>query len=124
MSDSLRDAVNSLFGERAGEFSDSEPSCEAADRIEEILAADFAPKVAHDIAFHLTDWRGDAARLVAIINSPGSFSDDEIRSTLTAFLLHAPNHIVAAAKLGGWPANDIFGIGALDGTDGNEGTAV
>ena len=30
-----------------------------------------------------------------------------------AFLIHAPNHIVAAAKLGGFPVSDVFEIGAL-----------
>ncbi len=30
-----------------------------------------------------------------------------------AFLIHAPNHIAAAAKLGGFPVSDVFEVGAV-----------
>jgi hypothetical protein len=33
---------------------------------------------------------------------------------LTALLIHAPNHLAAAAKLAGWPVRDVFGVGPLE----------
>ena len=69
---------------------------------------------AYDLAFHLSDWRADAAFLVALHLAPTRFSSDEVRDGITQFLVHAPNHVAAAAKVAGWPVQDIFGIGALD----------
>jgi hypothetical protein len=48
---------------------------------------------------------------------PDRFSANEIRERVLSFLVHAPNHVAAAAKLGGWPVKDIFGVGALSGGD-------
>ena len=66
------------------------------------------------LAFHLSDWRADAAFLVALSLAPKRFTAEEIENGLAAFLVHAPNHVAAAAKLSGWPIRDIFGVGALD----------
>ena len=74
----------------------------------------YPAEVAHDIAFHLTDCESDAAFIVAVTLSPERFTPDEIRSGVAAFIVHAPNHIAAAAKHGGFPVTDVFGIGALD----------
>jgi hypothetical protein len=38
--------------------------------------------------------------------------------------VHAPNHVAAAAKLGGWPIADIFEIGALDAARDHHDPAV
>jgi hypothetical protein len=70
---------------------------------------------AYDLAFHLSDWRADAAFLLALHLAPDRFSLEEVKEGVTQFLMHAPNHVVAAAKLGGWPVEDVFGIGALEG---------
>jgi hypothetical protein len=70
---------------------------------------------AYDLAFHLSDWRADAAFLLALHLAPNRFSLEEVKEGITQFLVHAPNHIAAAAKLGGWPVEDVFGIGALEG---------
>ena len=69
---------------------------------------------AYELAFHLSDWRADAAFLVALSLAPDRFTREEVEQGLTAFLVHAPNHVAAAAKLGGWPVQDIFEVGALD----------
>jgi hypothetical protein len=69
----------------------------------------------YDLAFHLSDWREDAAFLLAMHLAPERFSSDEVKDGVTQFLVHAPNHVAAAAKLGGWPVEDVFGIGALEG---------
>ena len=71
-------------------------------------------ETASELAFHLSDWREDAAFIVALALSPERFTAEEIEDGLTAFLVHAPNHVAAAAKLGGWPVADIFELGALD----------
>jgi len=61
-----------------------------------------------DVAFHLSDWREDAAALLAISLAPDHFTPEEIEECLTAFLIHAPNHVLAAANLADLPATDIF----------------
>ena len=60
------------------------------------------------IAFHLTDWNGEAAFLVALHLFPERFSKEEIREGVQACLIHIPQHILAAARLGGYAAEDIF----------------
>jgi hypothetical protein len=69
---------------------------------------------AHDLAFHLSDWREDGVFLVALALAPERFTPEEVEYGIRAFLIHAPNHIAAAAKLAGWPVADIFEVGALD----------
>ena len=85
----------------------------AAARIRAAMS-DFPEDIAHDIAFHLTDWAADAAFLVALVLFPEKFTDAEVRAGVRQFLIHAPNHICAAAKLADEPVRDIFGVGALD----------
>jgi hypothetical protein len=70
---------------------------------------------AYDLAFHLSDWRADAAFLLALHLAPERFTAEEVKEGVTQFLVHAPNHVAAAAKLSGWPVEDVFGIGALEG---------
>ncbi|MDB4883279.1 MAG: hypothetical protein JWL95_2045 [Gemmatimonadetes bacterium] len=77
--------------------------------------AELPAQSAYDLAFHLSDWRADAAFLLALHLAPGRFSAEEVKEGVTQFLVHAPNHVAAAAKLGGWPVEDVFGIGALEG---------
>jgi hypothetical protein len=74
------------------------------------LAPVFGDRTARDVAFHLTDWNSNAAFLVALLLSPESFTAEEIRGEVQAFLVHAPNHVAAAAKLGGWPVEDVWGL--------------
>ncbi|HTH45949.1 MAG TPA: hypothetical protein VMB21_00425 [Candidatus Limnocylindria bacterium] len=70
---------------------------------------------AKDVAFHLSHWNADAAFLVALHLFPERFTPEEIRSGVIGFLIHAPNHVAAAAKLGGSPTEDIFEVDALSG---------
>jgi hypothetical protein len=68
---------------------------------EQILHAD-------KIAFHLTDWNDDAAFIVALHLFPERFTPEEIEAAVGMFLIHVPNHVVAAARLAGHPTDDIF----------------
>jgi hypothetical protein len=81
--------------------------------IAESLAESFDTKRAQDIAFHLTDWTSDAAFLVALSLRPDVFTKSEIEQGLMLFLVHAPNHIAAAAKLSDNPIQDVFKLGVL-----------
>ena len=60
------------------------------------------------IAFNLTDWNAEAAFLVALHLFPERFTPEEIRDGVEAFLIHAPHHVIAAARLAGHPTDDIF----------------
>jgi hypothetical protein len=66
---------------------------------------------AADVGFHLSDWGEDAAFLVAVHLLPERFTVKEIRDGVMAVLIHAPNHIAAAAHLAGWPLRDVFKVG-------------
>jgi hypothetical protein len=74
---------------------------------------DLDERAARDVAFHLTDWTAEAAFLVAVQLFPDAFTAEEIEAGVTALLIHAPNHLAAAAKLAGWPVRDVFGVGPL-----------
>jgi hypothetical protein len=74
--------------------------------------------VANDVAFHMTDWLGDLEALVRFYRDPGALSSAKAAEILTSFLVHAPNHIAAAAKLfTGFPVADVFQVGALGDDD-------
>ena len=68
---------------------------------EQILHAD-------QIAFHLTDWNSDAAFIVALHLFPERFTREEIQAGVDLFLCHVPSHVIAAARLAGWPTEDLF----------------
>jgi hypothetical protein len=71
---------------------------------EQILRAD-------EISFHLTDWNSEAAFLVALHLFPERFTPEEIREGVESFLLDVPAHVIAAARLAGYPIDDIFNEG-------------
>lgn len=105
--------LRELVGERVGQLQVPIPA--AQQNIAEALSKEHPGQVSRDIAFHMTDWQSDAAFVVAVLLFPERFTQDEIRSGVEAFLVHAPNHAAAAAKLGGYPVTDVFDVGALDG---------
>lgn len=105
----VRGIFRELAGGRASQISSP------AQAIEQALVKDYPAEIARDIAFHLTDWQSNAAFLVALSLFPERFTPDEIRSGVEAFIVHAPNHAAAAAKLYGFPVTDVFGIDAIDG---------
>lgn len=72
------------------------------------LMDDRASEAASSIAFHLTDWNWEAAFLVAVHLQPDSFTADEIRTGIDMLLIHAPEHIAEAARLAGYPVDNIF----------------
>lgn len=74
---------------------------------------ELSEEAAFDLAFHLSDWREDGAFLTALALAPTRFTPEEIEAGITGFLVHAPNHIAAAAKISGWQVEDIFGLGVL-----------
>lgn len=104
-----------LVGERASQLSVAIPDAQPI--IRKALLSEHSEDIAHDIAFHLTDWHSDAAFIVSMLLFPERFTREQIREGVLRFVIHAPNHTAAAAKLCGWPVSDIFEIGALDATD-------
>ncbi len=114
---SIDEKVESIFHEIAGDRADLilslfSPS-DARGKIAAAMRPEHSKEVADDIAFHMLDWNGDAAFLLALYLFPERFSVNEVRVGITNFLIHAPDHIAAAAKLSGHPINDTFGLGDL-----------
>lgn len=106
-----------LVGDRATRLDPTQSQHEIIRRMSKVLAREFDPAVADDIAFHLSDWVADAAFLVALHLFPERFTDAQVEEGIESFLIHAPNHVGAAAALGEHPIEDIFEVGALRGTD-------
>ena len=106
---SSRDKVDAIFRELVGTHADRlSGSLYLADvnsRITEVLAKEETTTEEivrkDEIGFHLVDWQADAAFIVALSLFPERFTDDEIEEGIISFLLHAPSHVVRAAKLYG-----------------------
>ena len=116
--DSVSEKVITVFrelvGDRADRLRGDRHASDASRALEPALAADGHPKNAAELAFHLSDWNWDAAFLVAVHLFPERFTPEELSVGADMVLMHAPNHLVAAAKLAGHPVEDIFEVGALD----------
>jgi hypothetical protein len=89
----------------------SKPSDEARGAFEGALSADYSPTVAPEVAFHLSDWNWDAAFLVAVHLFHERFTPEELLVGADMVLIHAPNHLAAAATLVGHPIEDVFEVG-------------
>src|SRR5688572_21640617 len=85
-----------LVGERASQFSIPVPKAQKV--IKRALRKDYGDQTAFDIAFHMTDWNRDAAIISAFLLFPERFTPGEIRSGINYIVVHAPNHMAAAAK--------------------------
>ena len=68
----------------------------------------YAKETAGNIAINVADWQADAAFLVALHLFPERFTDEEIDDGVRSLLIHVPAHVIAAARLAGHPAEDIF----------------
>jgi len=110
----VSDIFKELAGGRAVNLYPTLFPDETRDAIERALGGELDAETASRLAFHLVDWNGDAAFLVALLLFPERFTPEEIRAGVTDFLIHAPNHVAAAAELGGWPVGDIFKGGLVD----------
>lgn len=97
------------FGERAALFKGGIPARAAHAQLAAALAEDLDPPIADDVAFHLLDWETDAGFLVAFMLFPERFTDEELQAATSMFLVHAPAHVFAAARLAGYGVPDTFG---------------
>jgi len=115
--DSFRQKVDALlselFADRATRLREPDAQ-QTRDTLARALSADYPPDVAREIAFHLVDWASDAAFVLAVHLFPERFTPEELVAGVDMLLIHAPNHLAAAAKLAGHPVEDIFEVGALD----------
>jgi hypothetical protein len=123
--DTVSEKVQSLFksivGEAAIRLDGSYFPDKICNRISEVLSEYYSEEIAKKIAFHLVDWNGDAAFLVALHLWPEKFTTKEIVKGLFQLFPHVPDHLAAAAKLAGQPVTDVFEVGALDGEEDVDG---
>jgi len=104
-----------LVGDRVVRLDASHHNADAIATIARALSPIPGDRRSHDIAFHLSDWASDAAFIVAVQLFPERFTSAEIARGVNRFLIHAPNHVAAAAALSCHPVEDIFEVGALRG---------
>jgi hypothetical protein len=113
---SFRVKVEAIFRELAGNRAVTLDATRLPESITATIKAALVAKDAGEaeilhsekIAFNLTDWSAEAGFLVALHLFPERFTPDEIRDGVEAFLIHAPHHVIAAARLAGHPTDDIF----------------
>jgi putative membrane protein len=75
---------------------------------------------AEDIAFHMTDWFRDLDNLNRFFANPEAMTPEAVNREVLGVLVHMPHHLAAAAKLyTGQPVSDVFGIGAVEVTNGS-----
>ncbi len=110
--DMLDEKVQAIFSEIAGaeraKWLHGDVPSRVMEQIAQAISSEHPPEVAGEIGFHLGDWQGDAAFLVALHLFPERFTLEEIRDGVRAFLIHAPQHIIAAARLAGNSIDDVF----------------
>jgi hypothetical protein len=115
--------VAAIFKELAGDRSQAlegprQPAA-VTTTITAALASDLADEIEvlhkDEIAFHLIDWRSDAAFLVALHLFPERFTREEIAAGIDLFLIHVPAHVIAAARLSGNSTDDVFAADDKDG---------
>jgi hypothetical protein len=73
---------------------------------------------AQEVAFHMADWKTDLDEWAGVWEDPERFNDEELTDIIYGFLVHVPNHVVAAKKLlelG--PIEDVFGVGIFEEDD-------
>ena len=111
---STRDKVAGIFRELAGEYADRLAATRFLADVNSRITAAIARSqeeadilAADGIGFHLVDWQADAAFIVALSLYPDRFTDEEVREGVEFFLLHAPAHVLAAARLSGIPIADL-----------------
>ena len=85
------------IGNRLSFFASGETDDKLFDRIAQAMAGEVDdPK---GLAFHITDWRAEAAFLVALVALPEHFTDEEIIQGVYAVIFHGWYHINEASKV-------------------------
>ena len=111
--DSVRDKVDAIFrelvGDRARELRGDIPARRTNDVLGQALAAetDLDPLKADELAFNLVDWNSDAAFLVAVMLFPERFTQEELGAGVGRFMVHVPDHVIAAARIGGYGIAEV-----------------
>ncbi len=78
-------------------------------------ANEFSEEQCADIAFHMTDWIDNLESIIELYEKPDFYKAEDVNKILLDFLIHAPEHIIAASKLlTGNTVKDIFDVGALE----------
>ncbi len=120
MDDKALQIFRELVGDRADRLNGSHYPADVNTRITAALNSD-APDSSEasvlrrdGIGFHLVDWQHEAAFLVALVLFPERFTDEEIRDGVESVLIHAPAHVLEAARLGGYQTTNIFNTNSND----------
>jgi hypothetical protein len=88
-----------IAGDRAIRVDGSKSPEDVKDLVASALQRKYGEERARDLAFHVLDWNGDAAFLVALLLFPERFQEDEVEAGITGFLVHAPNHVPHALRI-------------------------
>jgi len=104
------DAIFEFAGDRRNMIDPNRPATAVIERMAHVLEPSLGKEHAREVAFHLSDWSADAAFLVALHLFPEMFDDEMTLDGLMGAVVHAPNHMAAAARLAGFPVHDSFKI--------------
>ena len=96
-----------IVGERSERLKGGKSLADSIERIASGLRKENIQQ-SQDIGFHLMDWQAEAAFLVAVALYPERFTDEEIQDGVEGVLIHAPHHILEAARQAGYEPQNIF----------------
>lgn len=113
VSDKVQTIFRELAGHAADRLSGATHLADVSSRITAALASadsfgEEGRQRLDGIGFHTVDWQNEAAFIVALCLYPDRFTDGEIRDGVESLLLHAPAHVLEAARLGGYSTENIF----------------
>jgi hypothetical protein len=101
--------IFSFAGERAKNLDGA--GMAVRERVASVYEKKLGTEKAYELAYHVCDWNDEAAFIVALHLYPERFTNKEIASGIEAVLIHAPNHLLAAATLAGKQLIDIWDLG-------------
>jgi hypothetical protein len=112
--DRLETKVHQVLAGAIPELPDMDYDSPRAEKVREAIQKAFADRFgdeeAAELSFHMTDWADfDLEFLMALFFAPDKFSIQEVRAGVTQVLIHASNHLAAAAKIAGYPVNSFWG---------------
>ena len=116
--ESFRVKVSKIFAELVGDRASALDPSKHNKIVQSLIASSFKSDLGKEkadlLGFHMADWNGSAAFMVALHLFPERFTKKEIEAGVISVLLEVTDHIVAASTIDGMPIEDTFEVGVLN----------
>jgi len=102
----VQEIFQSAFGERAARSLSSHNVSHTMHTVIQAFGKELDATRAEELGFHMADWAGDAAFVLAIHVFPERFTPEEIRAGTLSLAAHLPYHVKAIAKVLGFSEDE------------------